>query len=471
MKTLRDGRYVVESALGEGGQATTYVALDTTRDVRVAVKRFRVGKAKRWKDVELAEREAKTLSQLSHPRLPRYVEHFEEGDSLVLVMELLEGTSLAALRKEGKLASLADIERLLDDAQSALDYLHSRVPPVIHRDIKPGNVIRRNDGSFAFVDFGSVRDRLKPAGGSTVVGTFGYMAPEQFQGRASPATDVFGVGATVLAYLTGAEPEDLPHKGLAIDVRAAVPASTPQWLVNALERMLEPDPDRRAPTIADALVDGTREAHRSTRPPRRSRPPRRDRPRRVRPRRTKSFLGRAFGHLFLALAQLTVLVVVGLLVPALLFAMSPIFGAGLRRAASRARAASRRAREKMQRAGERLDGGGDDEEEDEEEDRRGEGESEPPRARVADDVLRNIRAVTPEQAQELAIREAARRETDDPETWADEKARTEAARWEHDERVRVWDERQRAYEEAEEERRREEAEARRRQRKIPRGPS
>ena len=82
------------------------------------------------------------------------------------------------------------------------------------------------------------------------------MAPEQFQGRASPASDVYGIGATALSLLTGEEPEDLPHRGLGIDVARAVPSSTPRALVRTLEAMLEPDPERRAPTIAAALALG-----------------------------------------------------------------------------------------------------------------------------------------------------------------------------------------------------------------------
>jgi len=479
-KTLRNGRYVIESALGEGGQGTTYIAVDTKAQKRVAVKRFRTGKAKQWKDVELAEREAKTLAVLDHHRLPHYVEHFEEGDSLVLVMELIEGASLAHLRKEGKTASIADIERLLDDAGSALDYLHARAPAVIHRDIKPANVIRKNDGSYAFVDFGSVRDRLKPAGGSTVVGTFGYMAPEQFQGRAGPATDVFGVGATVIAYLTGTEPEELPHKGLAIDVRAAVPKTTPSWLVNALERMLDPDPDTRAQSIGDALVDGSRKAHKkpaksdeerneltrdARRRERKERRAERKALRRHRPRGLVPFLPRIFAHLGVSIAQLAVLIAVGILVPIVLLVLSVLFGSALRRAAAACRRASMTARTAMDRAHARLDGvGGDDDDESEAEDDDA----------IEDDVLKQVRNVTPSQAQELAMREQPRvrirKTTDDPEEWAAQKATLEARKWAADERgsIEEWEDRQRAWEEAEEDRARAAEEEAARKRRIGR---
>jgi len=247
--TLRSGRYAIIGELGSGSQAETLDAVDQSNGRRVAIKRFQVRGAKGWKDVELAEREARVLSTLSHPNLPVYIEHFEEDGALYLVMEKIEGETLAALRRRRATLKHGDIARFLADADSVLSYLHSRVPPIIHRDIKPGNVILRQDGSFAFVDFGSVRDQLKPEGGSTVVGTFGYMAPEQFQGRALPGSDVYAVGATALSLVTGREPEDLPHRGLGIDVRAALGNGAEPWLVRALSSMLEPDPDKRAARV------------------------------------------------------------------------------------------------------------------------------------------------------------------------------------------------------------------------------
>jgi serine/threonine protein kinase len=169
---LRAGRWLLDRRLGEGSQGSTWAATGPGGQ-KAAVKRFDVRGARAWKDVELAEREARVLAQLHHARLPAYVEHFEEDGALYLVMEQIDGESLAALRKRGAVLSRAEVIRFLEDAADVLDYLHGRAPPVIHRDIKPGNVIHRPDGSFALVDFGAVRDRMRPEGGSTVVGTFG----------------------------------------------------------------------------------------------------------------------------------------------------------------------------------------------------------------------------------------------------------------------------------------------------------
>jgi hypothetical protein len=252
-EVLGNGRYAVVGSLGAGSQGETLAAVDKREGRPVAIKRFTIRGAKSWKDVELAERVAAVLASLNHPSLPRYIEHFEENGALCLVMEKVEGESLSARRKRGQALDHTQVLRFLKDAAACLRYLHGHAPPIVHRDIKPGNVILRPDGSYCFVDFGSVRDRLKPEGGSTVVGTFGYMAPEQFQGRAAPGSDVYAVGATALSLLTGREPEDLPHKGLAIDVEAALRGQVDRRLIAALRAMLEPDPDRRAASVDTAL--------------------------------------------------------------------------------------------------------------------------------------------------------------------------------------------------------------------------
>jgi serine/threonine protein kinase len=251
--TLGAGRYTVRGVLGEGAQGKTYDAVDANGR-SVAIKRFDVRGAKGWKDVELAEREARVLSTIDHPLVPRYVEHFEDDGALFLVMEKVEGETLESIRKREGALSEDEVRRFLADADRALTYLHGRASPIVHRDIKPRNVIRRPNGSYVIVDFGAVAELImKRGGGSTVVGTMGFMAPEQFQGRALPATDVYAVGATALAMLAGADPDTLPHQGLRVDVRSAVGNRVSPTMLTSLEQMLEPDPDRRAQSLGSAL--------------------------------------------------------------------------------------------------------------------------------------------------------------------------------------------------------------------------
>lgn len=371
--SLRGGRYVVVGTLGAGAQAKTLDAVDKREGRPVAIKRFDVSGARSWKDVELAEREARVLAALSHPMLPRYVEHFEEEGVLYLVMEKIEGEPLSRLRKKGPMSPV-EVRRFLDDARTILGYLHRRTPPVIHRDLKPGNVLRRPDGSYAFVDFGAVRDRMRPEGGSTVVGTFGYMAPEQFQGRAGPQSDVYAVGATALALLTGREPEDLPHKGLAFDLGAALP-NVDADLRAALASMLEPDPDRRATTVPTlgaprapaappredprararaakfAVKEAAREAKRLARDAKhRARDERRAR---KWARRPPGALPPPLVVLFsvgLVVAYVAVILAVQVVVPVVLSLLSIVFGPKLREAAEKVRAAGRRAAAAIERA-------------------------------------------------------------------------------------------------------------------------
>ncbi len=265
MEPLRGGRYVIRGTLGEGAQGTTFDAWDSQEKRAVAIKRFDVRGAKSWKDVELAEREARVLQTLDHPLVPKYIDHFEENDALFLVMEKIDGETVESLRKDKPLPE-EEVRRFLACADRAMSYLHGRSSPVVHRDVKPRNVIRRSDGSYVFVDFGAVSELLMRRGSSTIVGTLGYMAPEQLQGRAQASTDVYAVGATALAMLTGEDPDSLPHRGLRVDVRAALKGRASEGMIATLERMLEPDPDRRPATLAAAL-DGSPSAPSAPPPP------------------------------------------------------------------------------------------------------------------------------------------------------------------------------------------------------------
>src|SRR5690606_33941626 len=151
------------------------------------------------------EREAEVLSGLRHPGIPRYRDYFasEESGDYFLVMDRVEGRTLS--KELGKPGSFDEtrLRALMLGLLDILEYLHGRSPPVIHRDIKPANVIVDEQGRAHLVDFGGVRVATRLDGGSTVVGTFGYMAPEQLHGDAGPAVDLYALGATIVALATG----------------------------------------------------------------------------------------------------------------------------------------------------------------------------------------------------------------------------------------------------------------------------
>jgi hypothetical protein len=240
------GRYEMDGFLGAGGQGATFVGTDRKTGARVAVKVFDLKNAKDWKAVELFEREAKTLQEIEHPGMPQFIDVIEDDGARALVMTLVHGQSYDRVLKEKGPVREAALWRVLVDVTDVLRELHGQDSPVVHRDIKPRNLVRRPDGGVALVDFGGVAVRST---GSTVVGTFGYMAPEQLYGKTSPATDMYCLGATLLTLATGTEPEDQPRQGLAIDVDKAVPhLSAP--LRGLLKRLLAPEPEKRPQTAA-----------------------------------------------------------------------------------------------------------------------------------------------------------------------------------------------------------------------------
>lgn len=246
------GRYEIDGVIASGGQGTTFAGTDRKTGTRVAVKVFDLRKAKDWKVVDLFEREVATLKRLAHPQLPAFIDLLEEQGTGVkaLVMTHMQGRSLQAhLQTDGPLSE-AELWRTLAGTAEVLEVLHHAPSPIVHRDLKPANLIRRPDGSIGLIDFGGV-GAVRTEKGSTVVGTFGYMAPEQLYGTSTPATDLYALGATLLTLATGTEPEEQPRKGLGIDVEAAAPRLSPA-LREVLQKLLAPDPDAR-PADARAL--------------------------------------------------------------------------------------------------------------------------------------------------------------------------------------------------------------------------
>jgi eukaryotic-like serine/threonine-protein kinase len=251
-------RYRLERMLGQGGIGITYAAIDLHSGQQVALKALSLRRMNDFKVLDLFEREARTLEQLSHPAIPHYIDYFqvEQTDTRLfyLVQQLAQGQTLADLVEAGWRPDESKVRAIAIQILDILIYLQQLTPPVIHRDIKPQNLICDADGQVFLVDFGAVQDTYHNTltGGSTVVGTYGYMAPEQFRGQAVLGTDLYGLGTTLIFLLSGKTPADLPQRKLKINFRSHIQVS--KAFADWLERMVEPVAEDRFQTADDALA-------------------------------------------------------------------------------------------------------------------------------------------------------------------------------------------------------------------------
>ncbi len=198
--------YQILRPLGQGGMGTTYIAWDRQRRRTLALKEMNADMARIAKAQELFEREARVLQGLDHPGIPQYYDFFVEGSKKYLAMELVAGDNLELLvRQRGPLTPAQAIARLLQVCD-ILSYLHSLEPPLVHRDVKPANLMQRaRDGQIVLLDFGAVKEIGTPPG--TRIGAEGYSAPEQERGQPLPQSDLFAVGATLVFLVSGEMPE------------------------------------------------------------------------------------------------------------------------------------------------------------------------------------------------------------------------------------------------------------------------
>jgi serine/threonine-protein kinase len=259
-RTIR--QYQVLQTLGRGGMGTTYLVWDTESEPQLsppATQALRVLKemnadiAQIPKAQELFEREANTLQSLNHPGIPKYYDFFIEDNKKYLVMELIHGRDLEKrVRKEGAVSVQQAIVWMIQTCE-VLDYLHNRPVPIIHRDIKPGNLLVRHlDQQVIVLDFGAVKEAGMPVG--TRIGAEGYGAPEQIQGRPLPQSDLYAIGPSLAFLLTGINPLLLrlrgdPLRRLDLDKLQDIP----RRLRLVIQRLTEADPAERYQSAKDLI--------------------------------------------------------------------------------------------------------------------------------------------------------------------------------------------------------------------------
>jgi tRNA A-37 threonylcarbamoyl transferase component Bud32 len=210
-KSLQGGKFKITSQLTAGGLSAIYLAErgdKRTVVIKEAVVPARANEQTRAKAKEMFDREAKMLLKLNHPRIAHVFDHFVEDSRDYLVLEYIPGQSLRQLvSREGPQSEDNVIEWALAIVD-ILEYLHTQDPPVLHRDVSPDNLLLREDGHIYMIDFGAANEFVGTATG-TLIGKQAYISPEQFRGKAEPASDIYALGATLSFLLTGSEPEAL----------------------------------------------------------------------------------------------------------------------------------------------------------------------------------------------------------------------------------------------------------------------
>lgn len=231
--------YEVIKVLAVGGMGTTYLVYSYQHQKLAVLKEINNELARKAKVREMFQREARVLSSFDRPDIPKYYDFFATNDYYSLVMELIHGQNLEEI-------PTPNVVQVIDWAISVaqiLSYLHQCDPPVIHRDIKPGNLILRyHPRKIVLIDFGAVKEVTTPPG--TRIATPGYGAPEQSKGQPCIQSDFYALGTTLIALLTRRNPSDFYNhqQQKFIDLQTA---GIPGTLLEIIDLLTAFNPDDR----------------------------------------------------------------------------------------------------------------------------------------------------------------------------------------------------------------------------------
>lgn len=206
-----DGKYEILKEIGRGGMSTVYLAMDKRLNKQWAVKEIRKKGSGKNDEVVVNSllAEANLMKRLDHPALPRIVDIIDNGVTIYVIMDYIEGESLDKILSEYGAQPEEQVIEWAKQLCDALSYLHSQRPPIIYRDMKPANVMLKPEGNIKIIDFGIAREyKEQNLADTTVLGTKGYAPPEQYSGQTDPRSDIFALGMTMHHLLTGIDPRN-----------------------------------------------------------------------------------------------------------------------------------------------------------------------------------------------------------------------------------------------------------------------
>lgn len=252
--TVIDGKYEILTEIGHGGMSVVYLAMDTHLNKQWAVKEIR--KKGNGKNDEVIVNsllaEANMMKRLDHPSLPRIVDIIDNGITIFVVMDYIEGESLDKILAEYGAQPEELVIGWAKQLCDALYYLHSQKPPIIYRDMKPANVMLKPEGNIKIIDFGIAREyKEQSLADTTVLGTKGYAPPEQYSGQTDARSDIYALGMTLHHLLTGIDPR-------AGEAYAPVRMWNPEvseGMEMIIDKCVQPAPEHRYQNCQDLLYD------------------------------------------------------------------------------------------------------------------------------------------------------------------------------------------------------------------------
>lgn len=249
-----DGKYKILSKIGQGGMSTVYLALNERANKSWAVKEVRKDGVSDFEVIKQSQIvETNLLKKLHHPNLPSIIDVIDEEECFLIVMDYIEGNPLSDALKAKKCLNCDDVIEWAKQLCDVLEYLHTRKPAIIYRDMKPANVMLRPDGSVMLIDFGIAREFKEQNVEDTIcLGTRGYAAPEQFGGRGQTdaRTDIYCLGATIYHLVTGHNPSDPPYE--MYPIRHWNPSFS-SGLEKIIQKCTQKNPEDRYQSCAELL--------------------------------------------------------------------------------------------------------------------------------------------------------------------------------------------------------------------------